>query len=171
MTPRILKDMNLFVDGRGYAGQATELTLPKLTRKTEEHLAGGMAAPMNIDMGLEKLEASFTLTGFNEAILRQWGFTGSEGISVRFKGSISPNDGGSNELPVSVAMRGSFTELDWGSWKPAEVATLKVTMSVTYYQYTQNGQALFEIDGPNGIEIVDGVDRLAQRRVNLGTGG
>ena len=36
MLPRILKNFNLFVDGRGYAGRVDEITLPKLTIKTEE---------------------------------------------------------------------------------------------------------------------------------------
>ena len=30
-TPRVLKNMNLFVDGRGYAGRVDEIELPKLT--------------------------------------------------------------------------------------------------------------------------------------------
>ena len=38
--PRVLKNMNLFVDGRGYAGRVDEIQLPKLTLKTEEHRAG-----------------------------------------------------------------------------------------------------------------------------------
>jgi P2 family phage contractile tail tube protein len=35
MLDDILKNMALFVDGRGYAGNVEELTLPKLTMKTE----------------------------------------------------------------------------------------------------------------------------------------
>ena len=31
---KILKNFNLFVDGRGYAGKADEVTPPKLTIKT-----------------------------------------------------------------------------------------------------------------------------------------
>ena len=45
-TPRVLKNMNLFVDGRGYAGRVDEIELPKLTLKTEEHRAGGMDVPV-----------------------------------------------------------------------------------------------------------------------------
>ena len=47
--PRVLKNMNLFVDGRGYAGRIDEIQLPKLTLKTEEHRAGGMDLPVEID--------------------------------------------------------------------------------------------------------------------------
>lgn len=42
----ILRNVNVFVDGRGYAGRAQEVTLPKLAVKTEEHRAGGLDAPI-----------------------------------------------------------------------------------------------------------------------------
>ncbi len=57
MLPKILRNFNVFVDGRGYAGKIEEITLPKLTIKTEEYRAGGMDIPISIDMGMEKLEA------------------------------------------------------------------------------------------------------------------
>lgn len=54
MLPKILKNFNVFVDGRGFAGRAEEITLPKLTIKTEEFLGAGMSAPVEVDMGMEK---------------------------------------------------------------------------------------------------------------------
>ncbi|WP_410541965.1 phage major tail tube protein [Wolbachia endosymbiont (group A) of Portevinia maculata] len=65
MLPKILKNFNVFVDGRGYAGKIDEITLPKLTIKTEEYRAGGMDIPINIDMGMEKLEADFTFAEYD----------------------------------------------------------------------------------------------------------
>ncbi len=50
MLPKILRNFNVFVDGRGYAGKIDEITLPKLTIKTEEYRAGGMDIPINIDI-------------------------------------------------------------------------------------------------------------------------
>lgn len=49
MTAKVLKNFSLFVDGRGYAGKAEEVTPPKLTIKTEEFRGGGMDAPIDID--------------------------------------------------------------------------------------------------------------------------
>ena len=37
---KILKNFNLFVDGRGYAGKAEEVTPPKLSLKTQEFRGG-----------------------------------------------------------------------------------------------------------------------------------
>ena len=46
MLPKILKNFNVFVDGLGYAGRVEEITLPKLTIKTEEYQGAGMSAPV-----------------------------------------------------------------------------------------------------------------------------
>ncbi len=127
-----------------------------------------MHAPVEIPLGLEKLKASFTLVDFSEVALRKWGVADSAEVSFRFMGSMAPHDGSGIEQPVAVALRGTWKELDWGTWKPGEVASLKITADVTYYQYSQNSQILIEIDALNYVYTVDGVDQLAQRRRNLG---
>ena len=46
-----------FVDGRGYAGRVDEITLPKLTIKTEKHRAGGMDVPVEIVIAHASVES------------------------------------------------------------------------------------------------------------------
>ena len=65
-------------------------------------------------------------------------------------------------------MRGLLTEVDFGSWKTGETAPLKIAVAAQYYQYLQGGQSLIEIDLLNGIEMINGVDRLAAMRGHLG---
>ena len=168
MTPRTLKGMNLFVDGKGHAGKVDELTLPTLKRKTVEHQAGGMPAPVAIDMGMEKLEAGFTLQDFDPQILALFGLFSEDGTSVRFKGSLANNDGSGTEIPVEVAMRGHFSQVDMGTWKAAEAAPIKIDVAVIYYKYQQGGHDIIEIDPLNHVEKINGIDRLASRRANLG---
>lgn len=168
MLPRTLKNFSLFVDGRGYAGKVDELTLPKLSRKMEEYRAGGMAAPVEIDMGMEKLECNFTLSEYSEEVLRLWGLTDVAGCSLKFKGSLEADDASGTQTPVEVIVRGRWRELDMGGWKGGDKATLKVAVAVSYYKYTSGGQDLIEIDVPGMIEKVGGVDRLAATRANLG---
>lgn len=168
MLPRTLKNFNLIVDGRGYAGRIEELTLPKLSRKMEEFRGGGMNAPVEIDMGMEKLECEFTLAEYNEDVLKLWGLTDAAGCSLKFKGSLEADDASSTQTPVEVIVRGRWRELDMGGWKGGDKATLKVTVAVSYYKYNASGQDLIEIDVPGMIEKVNGVDRLAATRANLG---
>ena len=80
--PRVLKNLNLFVDGRGYAGRVDEITLPKLTVKTEEHRAGGMDAPVRLDMGMEALEATLMLAELDEAVFATFGLLSGQDESA-----------------------------------------------------------------------------------------
>ena len=73
--PEVLKNINVFVDGVGKVGIAAQLTLPKLTYKTEEFRGGGMNAPIEIPMGMEKLEASFTAREYVRDNFRMLGLT------------------------------------------------------------------------------------------------
>jgi len=168
MLPRILKNFSLFVDGRGYAGKVDELTLPKLSRKMEEHRAGGMNAPLELDMGLEKLECDFTLAEYNEDVLKLWGLDDVAGCSLKFRGSLEADDAAATKTPVEVTVRGRWRELDGGSWKAGDKATLKVAVAASYYKYNANGVDLIEIDVPNMVEKVNGIDRLSATRKNLG---
>lgn len=167
MIPSVIENFSLFVDGRGYAGKCPELTVPKLTRKTRDYQAGGMSGPVTIDMGMDKLEAEFTLEEYNADVLRLFGLTDLAHVALRFTGSIIRQDGATPE-PVEVFVRGRIRELDFGGWKAAEGAQLKVMLDVAYYKLTLRGTVEIEIDPVNMIEVIGGVDRLAVTRNNIG---
>lgn len=168
MIPRVLKNFNLFVDGGGYAGRVAELVQPKLTRKMEEFRGGGMNAPIELDMGMEKLECEFTLKEYSEDVLKLWGLTNPSGVSVRFKGALEADDASGTVTPVEIVVRGRWREIDGGTWKAGEESTMKVSIACSYYRYASNGETLIEIDVPNMIENVGGVDRLAEIRSAIG---
>ena len=48
---KLRKEINLFIDGRGYAGRVTEFDPPKLSVKTEEHRAGAWTRPWRSTWG------------------------------------------------------------------------------------------------------------------------
>lgn len=83
--PRVLKNMNLFVDGRGYAGRIDEIQLPKLTLKTEEHRAGGMDLPVEIDLGMEKLEAQLTISDYDPAVFKLFGLLDNAATQITIR--------------------------------------------------------------------------------------
>jgi len=162
----ILKNMTLFVDGYGYAGKVEELTPPKLTMKMQEVRAGGMDAPVEIEMGMDKLEASFSLFSFDANVLKLWGLAPGNEKSLTFKGSMLSDDG--TESPVEINLRGNIKEFDMGNWKPGDQAKLKGTVALRYYKLTHNGVVLHEIDPTNMVRMINGIDQLAQTRANLG---
>ena len=166
MLDDILKNMNLFVDGRGQAGNIEEITLPKLTFKTEEFRNGGMDAPIEVEMGMEKLEMNYTLTRFDKVVLKLYGLAPGQLKTLTIRGSIISEDG--TETPVTINLVGMHKEMDAGSWKAGDKATLKFSIALRYYKLTIGGEMIHEIDVPNLIRIIDVVDQLEQTRKNIG---
>jgi len=161
--PHVLKNMNLFVDGRGYAGRVDEIQLPKLTLKTEEHRAGGMDIPVEIELGMDKLEAELTLSDFDPEVFKLFGLLDSTRTQITLRGAIQAQ--GSGARPVIVNLSGGCKA---SSWKPGDKSTLKVQLAASYYKLTIADQALVEIDAVNLVRKVGGVDQMAEIRAAIG---
>ena len=169
MISDVLRNMSLFVDGTGYAGKVLELTPPKLTVKTEEYRAGGMDAPVDLDVGLEKLELDFTMGSVDAPILKRWGVIASPAIPISFRGALQSED--NTVKPIELQVRARITEVDWGTWKPGERAQTKYMVNARYYKATVDGETIHEIDIDRFVRIIDGVDQLEAQRAALGIGG
>ncbi|KAB8311534.1 MULTISPECIES: phage major tail tube protein [Rahnella] len=165
--PKKLKYLNLFNDGNSYLGLVSSLTLPKLTRKLENYRGGGMSGSVAVDFGLDDdaLTLEWSIGGLDELVLQQWGSTSD--IPLRFAGSLQRDDTG-DVSAVEVMMRGRHKEFDFGEYKQGEDTETKVTTQCTYFKLTIDGKELIEIDTVNMVEIVNGVDRLAEHRTALG---
>lgn len=164
--PEVLKNFNVFVDGRGYAGVADEVTPPKLTVKTEEHRAGGMDAPVDIDMGMEKMTLEFTLSQYDKDVLKLFGVQNGATVPFTLRGAMSADAG--LVSPVVINARGMFTEVDGGTWKAGEKTQMKCTVSLRYYKLSIDGDTVIEIDVENMTRIIGGVDQLSLVRAAIG---
>ena len=164
--PKKVKAFQLFNEGVGKAGMVKNVTLPKLTRKFEEYRADIMDGPIEIDLGGEKLEASFTLEEFDEQILRQWGICNHAGVRLMLMASAEYDDCGFDEL--RIVMHGRWREVDQGDIEPGKSSEMKVQIAMSHYEYIKNDVELVFIDRASGKEVVGGVDRTAQRRKAIG---
>ena len=165
--PKKLKYLNLFNDGNSYLGLVSSLTLPKLTRKLQNYRGGGMSGSVAVDFGLDDdaLTLEWSIGGLDELVLQQWGSTSD--IPLRFAGSLQRDDTG-DVSAVEVMMRGRHKEFDFGEYKQGEDTETKVTTQCTYFKLTIDGKELIEIATVNMVEVVNGVDRLAEHRTALG---
>jgi P2 family phage contractile tail tube protein len=164
--PKVLTGFNAFVDGVGYAGKIMELQLPKLSIKTEEFRSGGMDAPVELDMGMEKLECSFTLEDFTPDAIRHFGLGHNQPVSMTFRGSLGLGDG--LAVPAIIRCQGMIKELDNGAWKPGEKLQQKFSVALKYYSYSQAGEVIHEIDVENMVRIINGRDMMAATRMIIG---
>ncbi len=165
MLPKKLKNFTAFVDGVGYAGKVTEIELPKLKIKTQEHRAGGMDAPVEIDMGMEKLESNVTFAEYSPELFKLFGLVDGNAVSLTFRAAQQDD---STTEDIIVNLTGSLREIDPGTWKSGEDGTAKYAVSARYYKLTIAGTELIEIDVENMIRKIGGVDQLAEQRKALG---
>jgi P2 family phage contractile tail tube protein len=167
MLPRILKNFNLFVNGRGLAGVADEVELPKISIKTDDFRAGGMDSEMEIDMGTEKLGAKFKLCDPDPEVLSLVGLSDGNSARVVAKGSFV-RDSDNARVAVVAEMVGRVKSGDLGTWKSGDKAAGDYEMSVNYYKLTVGGREVYEIDIENMVRRINGVDQLAGIRSDIG---
>lgn len=165
MLPRHLRNFNLMIDGRGYAGMADEVTLPTLSIKSEAHRAGGMDMPVDVDMGMESMELSVTLSDYNEDVISGFGLLGT-GVQITLRGAIQRQ--GEEAQPVVVNVTGGLKSREPGTWSAGGKQTTKLTYSVRKYAESINGTEYVNIDAENMIRVINGVDQLASQRAAIG---
>lgn len=166
--PSKLKDMNFFGDGTTFRGVISEVTLPKLTMKLEDWRSGGMAGPVQIDMGLEKLELEFKAGGLLREAFSQFGATSHSAQLNRFAGAYQDDDSGA-VTAVEVVTRGRPAEIDMGGAKPGDDTEHTFKIAASYYKLTVDGEDWIEVDMVAGTFIVFGQDRRAEIRAAIGT--
>lgn len=166
MISDVIRNMAIWVDGRGYAGNCQEFEPPKLSLKMEEVRNAGMDAPVEIEMGQELMEATATFTSFDRHLLSLWGLAIGGAIGITARAALVSENG--DTVPLIVNLTGIVKELDQGTWKPGEKVELKMTISCRYYKETWDETVVTEIDTENMIRSINGVDVLAAQRVALG---
>ncbi|WP_460152761.1 phage major tail tube protein [Pseudomonas sp. S2_B07] len=166
MIPQVLSNCAAFVDGVSFAGDVPTLSLPKLTQKTDDYQGGGMSAPIEMAMGLEKLEAAFTTNGVRRESLKYFGLADQTACNIVFRAAYRGLKGA--VTPVVVTMRGGIKEVDMGDWKPGDKAEIKHAIKLVYYKLEIDGRVMYEIDPVNMIQVIDGVDQLAAERSAIG---
>lgn len=165
--PNALKNFNVFADGISLMGQVEEIALPKLARKMDTFQGGGMIAPVDIDLGNEKMEMEITCAGWLREAIKQYGLAQAAGGMWRFAGAYQDDSTGTYSA-VEIVTRGRFAEIDRGSAKMGDKSMTKMKASLTYYKESVDGEVKIEIDALNTIFIVNGVDRLAEQRKAIG---
>ncbi|WP_163372884.1 phage major tail tube protein [Endozoicomonas acroporae] len=166
MAENILKNLNLFVDGRNYAGKVSSLTPPALTILTEDFRPGGRDLPEKVDMGMEALEPSFVLGSYDPEILKLFGWKKGDPVAFVFRGAAQSDDG--KVTAIKITMRGRITSIERDTWTPGEMVPLNVTVAANFYQEDINGEVVVEIDGPNMKRVIGGEDQLTDIRNALG---
>lgn len=164
--PKVLYNFNVHIDGVGYAGLATEIKLPDLSYKIEEHLAGGLDHPYPINMSLESMEMTLTFAEVNGDIAKLVGIFNGGSTRIQCYGALNDNTSQSSD-PVQVTAEGNFTKYESTAWKAGEKTEEKYTFKPIVYQETIAGTKTVDIDTLNMKRVIGGTDYLEQIRSNI----
>lgn len=166
MARDVLKNINAFVDGVGFAGQVEDYNPPKQTLQTEDFKGGGMFAPLEITMGLQKLETDFSIIAYDEGVLGDFTLAEGQPIAFEFRGFLESYDGTNSSVTHNIT--GKIKELDRGTWKSGEKSLLKISIAASYFKELRGAVTIHEIDVQNMIYIINGTDIMAAARAALG---
>ena len=168
MLPRTLRNFSLFMDGVGFAGRVTELTLPTISIQTEEYRGGGLDVPVPIDMGMEALTCSFTLAEYDTDLLKMVGLYDQGTLSLTARGALQR--GPEDAVAMICNLTGSITSFDPGSLEAGSLTEATFEMGVRYYKLAIANEDLIEVDVENMTRVIGGTDQLASVRTALGIG-
>ena len=164
--PFKLKNHNVFANGKSWVGLVPEIQLPKLAKKVEQYRGGGMLGELDVEMGLEKLEAEIKLGGLVRQALSMFGAIGIEGVMLRFVGAYQADDTG-GVMASEMVMGGMFTEIDPGSAKVGDNTEMPLKATLNYLKWSINGRTDIEIDILRCVWIQNGIDRMAAIRAAI----
>ena len=167
MLPRTLYNFNFFTNSVSWAGIASQITLPKISKKTEDHRGAGMIGDVALTLGYEQMECEVTYAGFDALQFTQLGVCGVSDLPLRFVGIYERQDTCTKQN-VEIYMRGNGHELDPGSSELGKKTEHKVKYGVSYYRLEVDGQVMCELDFVNGIERFGDNDLALQIKNLLG---
>lgn len=166
--PKTLKNFNGFAGGQSYAGLVSAIQLPSVSVSTDDHKAGGMEFNRKIDMGLEDMEATFTVNQMDATLLKQVGVHNGSSTEWKFYGALN-DDETTDAVQCVATMIGKVLKVEHNEAKSGEKTEDKFTMSLKYYELQVDGEVIYKIDNDNLVRIIGGVDQMASIRgaINL----
>lgn len=165
--PKKLKNFALFGDGESWVGEIPSVTLPKITKKTEEYRAGGMHGPVEIDLGHEKMELGIKAGGLKTQLIAMLGGQTVGANLFRFAGAYQDEATGQVSA-VEVIARGRMREWNPNEAKAGDDNEHEFMVALSYYKVTVDAQELLEIDVPGMVFRVGGVDKYSAIRAAIG---
>lgn len=160
---------NIYINGNNLLGRAEEVTLPEVKMKMSEHKALGMIGTIEFPSGIEKLEAKIK---WNSWYADVWALVSNpyNAVQLMVRKSVETytSVGRVSEQPLVTFVVGQFKNIPLGNYKQHDNAEYESQMTVTACKQIINGVTVLEYDALSNIFRSNGVDLLAQYKVNTG---
>ncbi len=148
----------------------TELQLPNLQEKYQDHHPGGSRVAIEIGLGIDKLAATFKLAGFDPELYTQFGvgsrskntFTGYGVLRDKRSGAVSQ---------AKAVMRGRLGQIEADAFQRGELTGHNYGINeILHYELHIAGKEILYWDFFTQVLRQDGIDQNADERRILGIG-
>lgn len=162
-------DANVYVNGSSTHGTASEVTCPEVSAQMTDYNALGMVGTAQLFNGFEAMEASIKWKFPSNDVMMACADP-QQAVDLMVRGTKAEYDsaGVSDEVPLTIYMRGFPHKSGVGGFKKGEDTEPETTFGINYYKLEIGGEEIIELDVLNNIYKVGGVDVLSERRSNLG---
>lgn len=166
---RKLTNANVYFDGANFSGKVKEVNLPDITSKQAEHNALGMFGVVQTPTGIDKLELELMWTVIlPDVMVKVADYYTSYTFQLRSSLEGYDASGRTTETAYVADFRGRAMNIPGGSFKQHENVEATTKFAIDFYRLEIGGQEIYKIDVLNNIYRVNGVDKLATYRANLG---
>ena len=166
-----ITNAHLVIQGSSMLGRLSEAELPKLEATLVEHDALGLLAKTKHFAGFEAMEATFRWNAFypDVMILLADPYEIIQ-MSLYANMDVISSEGLTDQVSIVTHMRGRFTtSLPSSSYKQMEnVDGIETMVQVQYIKQVIAGVEIIEFDALTNLHVVNGVDKTARYRNNLG---
>jgi uncharacterized protein len=164
-----ITNANIYVNGSSKLGRCEEINLPTVKFKMSEHKAIGLFGAMEFASGMEKLEMKVKWNSLYTDVLKDAGdpFTAVE-LQVRASMETYESAGRTKEVPVTIFLTAQYKDFPLGNYKQHDNVEVESMLNVYYFKMEIDSEEILEVDVLANIYKVNGVDKFANYRANLG---
>lgn len=164
-----LYNANVYLDGTSYAGLAEEVSAPDLKPIMSDHKSLSNIGKFKLPTGLDEMKMKIKWNTVNfDVMATSADFYNAKDIMIRSSIDVWENGDKIGTQGVAMFIRGLSTNLPPVNFKHQDNPEVETEFSVTGYKLEIDGIVVFHVDYFANIYIVDGVDKLADYRANLG---
>jgi P2 family phage contractile tail tube protein len=142
------------------------LKLPVLQRKYQDHHGGGARVAVEVDVGIEKLEATFSLAGWDPNVLVQFGIGSRNRLPYTAYGVIRNKKTG-RAIEAKAVMEGQLGKVESDAFQRGELQNHEYMINgIMHYRLYFDGDEKFYWDFFTGELRIDGQsDNADERRI------
>jgi len=159
----------IYLDGEGMLGRAEEVTCPEISAKMTDHKGLGMVGETEFPSGLQKMSAKIKWGGIYKEVMKKTHDVHTA-MRIQVRANVENFEGLSRVGQESAAIYMTVAPKKAGGmvFKPQDNVEREDEFNVTAYKLEIGGEEIIHVDVMAMIWRVNGVDKLAEYRRNLG---